>query len=224
LPTMPEEHKTWLDLLEPLIGELQVRLRGLKPREVAYRSGADFVARGDQAPGITLRLWDRPYNVRWPEIEACEGGAESPCRADIASLILFYLVTADGTPKAGRWISFRELPDGLFYHQAFQGYTGRRLAQHFGNDLAAFQQAARAAGGFSLSLGDASFSFRALPRVELAAVYWLGDEDIPANATILFDAAACHYLSTDGLAHLGSQLIGRLIAHSQTEGYERDPH
>jgi len=29
-------------------------------------------------------------------------------------LILHYLLNADGTPLENKWISFRELPDGLF--------------------------------------------------------------------------------------------------------------
>ena len=31
------------------------------------------------------------------------------------------------------------------------------------------------------------------------------------GASILFDAAACHYLTTDGLAVLGSQLVSKLV-------------
>jgi hypothetical protein len=220
---MKEGQKTWLDLLVPLVGELQDKLRNEDPAEVAFRSGADFIRADDGRASVSLHLWGRPYTVDWPAVQVRERDSGQVCRADVSSLILFYLDAADGAPVVGCWVSFRELPDGLFYHQAFQGYTGKRLARHFGNNLAAFQRAARAAGGFGLSLGDASSSFRALPRVELAAVYWLGDEDIPANATILFDASAAHYMSADGLAHLGSQLTGRLIALSPAGGDERNP-
>jgi hypothetical protein len=47
--------------------------------------------------------------------------------------------------------------------------------------------------------------------VRLAAVLWEGDDEIAARAAILFDAAAGHYMPTDGLALLGSGLAGRLI-------------
>ena len=47
-------------------------------------------------------------------------------------MILYYLSYADGTPLADRWIGYRELPDGTFYSQAFQGYSGDRLARHSG--------------------------------------------------------------------------------------------
>ena len=48
-------------------------------------------------------------------------------------------------------------------------------------------------------------------RLPLAAALWPGDEDLPGRAAILFDASASHYLTTDGLALLGSGLASRLL-------------
>jgi hypothetical protein len=50
-----------------------------------------------------------------------------------------------------------------------------------------------------------------LPRLKLAIAMWAGDEDFPAQARVLFEATAPHYLSTDGLAILGGQLIGHML-------------
>ena len=50
-----------------------------------------------------------------------------------------------------------------------------------------------------------------MPRLPLAAALWPGDEDLPGRAAILFDASASHYLTTDGLALLGSGLASRLL-------------
>jgi Domain of unknown function (DUF3786) len=133
---------------------------------------------------------------------------------------LYYLSHADGTPLSDRWISFSELPDGKFYNQAFQGYTGKRLAQVFKDDRQSFERAAANQGGVRLVHGDASFMFTALPRVPLMAAFWQGDEDFPSNSQILFDAAASHYLPTDAYAILGSTLTQRLVSSSirQDEG------
>jgi hypothetical protein len=43
-------------------------------------------------------------------------------------------------------------------------------------------------------------------------VYWLGDEDFPPSARVLFDASAGQHLPTDAFALLGSTLTHRLIA------------
>jgi hypothetical protein len=132
-------------------------------------------------------------------------------------MVLYYFNTCDGTPMAASWIAFSELTDGRFYNQAFQGYTGRELVKAFGNDLEAFERAARNAGGekrFPMAgapLGDAAFAYQALPRVPLLVVYWLGDEDFPPNSQILFDAAVSHHMPTDACAILGSSLTRRLL-------------
>lgn len=71
-------------------------------------------------------------------------------------------------------------------------------------------QAAEQLGGERVEGGDAMFAFWPLPRIVLAAQYWRGDDEFAPRANILFDASASHYLTTDGLAVLGSQLVSRL--------------
>ena len=71
--------------------------------------------------------------------------------------------------------------------------------------------AAETVGGVKIDVGDCGYAFQVLPRVQLAIVYWLGDEEFPPQAQVLFDAAASHYLPVDGLALLGSDLVRRLL-------------
>ena len=127
-------------------------------------------------------------------------------------MLLYYLREADGTPIADRWIGYRELPGGSFYSQAFQGYSGDRLAKEDGEKLEAYDNAARALEGVSLpALPGVAFAFLPLPRIRLATILYPGDEEFPARASVLFDLAASHYMTTDGLALLGAGLVGRLI-------------
>jgi hypothetical protein len=55
------------------------------------------------------------------------------------------------------------------------------------------------------------YAFTVLPRVHLALVYWCGDEEFPSQARVLFEDTSAHYMPTDGLAILGSQLVGRVL-------------
>jgi hypothetical protein len=130
----------------------------------------------------------------------------------VQALLLTYLITADGTAPSGRWIAYRDLPGGMFYAQAFRGYAENRLIRDLGaGGLERFCQAAERLGGKPLDLGNAAYAFEALPRIHLAVVYWLGDEDFPSQASILFEDTACHYMTTDGLAVLGSHLVGKIL-------------
>jgi len=186
---------------------LRQELARSDPRDMAERSGATFDA---ARLTIQLDLWGKPHTLTHPELVARDAaGAE--VSANKQALLLMYLHTADGTPLAHKWLAFRDLPGGMFYVHAFHGYAEMRLAQAFNGDVARFQAAAARLNGRQLTFGDASFEFVALPRALVGAVYWLGDEDLAPSATILFDAACSHYLPTDAVAALGSQLVSRLI-------------
>jgi hypothetical protein len=193
--------------MERQIELLRGRLTGLDIATLALVTG------GRQADDrLILPVFGEPVVIRRPGFEVVNGRTGEPAPVNTQALLLYHLSTTDGAPLTGRWISFRELPDGGFYHQAFQGYTGDRIAGHFRNDLEGVRQAALRLGGQEESSGDAGFRFAALPRVPLLLVYWLGDDEFPPTARILFDASAGHHLPVDACALLGSALTQRLTA------------
>jgi len=104
------------------------------------------------------------------------------------------------------------LPGGAFYANAFQGYSGDRMAKEFGERPEAYAAAAGRLGGAALGeLPGLAYAFQPLPCIRLASVLYPGDEEFPARGAVLFDAAASHYLPTDGLALLGSGVVSRLM-------------
>ena len=98
------------------------------PHEMAAAAGAAV----EDAAGVvtlTVAFLDRSIGLTWPDLELA---ADAPALPDhVLALVLYYLARSDGTPPAGRLISFAELPDGRFYVQAFRGYTGAVLAREF---------------------------------------------------------------------------------------------
>jgi len=192
-------------MLRP-IDELAGRLRALDPAGIARRSGSVFDGRT-----LELRYWQSTVRLLWPELSAVHAEDGKACATFDQAMLLYYLDAADGAPLAGHWIGYRELPDGGFYHQAYQGYSGDRLALAFGDHPQELQRAAEALGGEATdALGTLAYVFKPLPRIRLAAVLWPGDEELRARGAVLFDAASSHYMTTDGLALLGGGLAGRL--------------
>ncbi len=172
-------------------------------------------AGGEWADGaVRVVLFGQPHLVTHPGGEVV-AAPDEPVHVAVRILLLHYLLTADGTPAAGTWSAYRELPDGLFYAASFAQRVEEPLARAFAasvEELDAFRAAARAAGGDALTLGDASFRFVALPRVDVAVVVWAGDDEEPGEARVLFDANAGHNLAAEDLAGLGGQLAHRLVA------------
>ena len=200
-------HKAWEESMLRQIDELRAIVQRDQPTALAHRCGADLLENE-----LCLSYWGQPVGIAWPTLEARFLPDGPTCSIFDISLLLYYLKIADGAPLADRWISFRELPGGAFYNQAFQGYSGDRLAQALGEQVQVFEAAAQNLGGWRLSgLAEYAFAFQPLPRLRLAAVFWPGDEEFPSRATVLFDAASSHYMTTDGMAILGSGLVSRII-------------
>ena len=215
----------WYDRLAPLAAEARGRLRAMAAERIVQRSGCTLDAEGSLR--MTL-LW-HAYAIQVPDFAIRRADTGQTPTAFTQALLLSYLVTADGTPPSGRWIAYRDLPDGMFYAQAFRSYAENRLVRELGTDgpgdegLEAFRRQAARLGGEAIAIGDAGYAFQLLPRARLAAVYWLGDEDFPSRASILFEDTAPHYLSTDGLAVLGSHLVNALVDAPDPRGLGQTP-
>jgi hypothetical protein len=209
----------------PLVARAQTRLAEIRPARLVQRSGCTL------GPDDTYRLtffWEA-YIVRRTDFAVLHADTGQETTSFVQALILTYLDGADGTPPSGQWIAYRELPNGMFYANAFRGYAENRLVRELGTDrghpesgLHAFRRAAKQLDGVAIDIGDAGYAFQVLPRIHLAAVYWQGDLDedqdagiFGAQASILFEDSAIHYMSTDGLAVLGSRLANAIVRAAQ---------
>jgi hypothetical protein len=204
--SQPEQLDKWYQRLTVITARARRRLQGKEPALLAAQSGAKLAAPNT----LKLRFLWQDYVIDasdWVVRPEVAGVDPTPF---VESMLLSYLASANGTPIAGVWISYHDLPEGMFYAQAFHGYAERRLVQRLSLD--AFQRAAEQRDGETLDLGSAGYSWSVLPRVRLAAIYWQGDDEMPSQASLLFDRAAIHYMTTDGLAALGSRVVDALIA------------
>jgi hypothetical protein len=192
---------------------LQRRLESLRhdlaEREtavLAQNSGAELVD-----GGLVLAVWGTAVFVTTPDFIAHDPETNKVLDSMTQALIAYYLYTTDGMPTSGEWIAFTELPNGRFYTQAFQGYTGRELAECFGNDVVWFRETAVSLNGQAVPFADTAFKFQVFPHVPLLVAAWQGDEDFPPSYKILFDAHTSYHLPTDACAIIGSMLTGRLL-------------
>jgi hypothetical protein len=208
-----------MDIAELTQTSLQRRLDSLRQdlakketAVLAQNCGAELVD-----DGVVLTVWGTAVLVTMPDFIACNMDTNEILDSMTQALIAYYMYTTDGTASAGEWIAFTELPDGRFYTQAFQGYTGHELAQHFGNDIERFRETAVILNGQAVPFADTTFRFQVFPQVPLLVAAWQGDEDFPPSYKILFDANTSHHLPTDACAIIGSMMTGRLLREGQKQ-------
>ena len=194
-----------LELCSPLRGKLQQR----DPRDLARNAAMGITANPDGSLTMFGEQLLETFSIKIPAYTVFDSKGQ-PARLHSEMLWLHYLDRADGSPLSGRWVNLSEI-GGLFYQQAFQGYCGDELAAAWGSDIEGLRQSCLASGGWPLNgLADLAFEWRILPRLPLCLCYRLPTENKPAWATILFDAAASHYVAADVAAIVGKELADRL--------------
>ncbi|MBK7917005.1 MAG: DUF3786 domain-containing protein [Chloroflexi bacterium] len=183
-------------------------------RDLAQRDTAVLAAHSGAVltdSGLALAVWGTAVHISLPNFIARSPTTGQALDPMTQALLAYYLHTTDGVPAAGQWIAFTELANGRFYTQAFQSYTGHKLAQVFGNDVGWFEETAVALGGTAVAFAGVAFQFQALPRVPLLVACWPGDDDFPPSYKVLFDGRVNHHLPTDACAIIGSMMTGRLL-------------
>jgi len=209
-PTYSPEKNT--QQLANRIEELRNALKQTDPVLLASTTGMTYKVDEGGRGEFHTALFDRQVVISYPEFEVCDLPARRVVNIAQQALILYYCQTTNGSPTGEDWISFTELPNGRYYTQAFQGYSGDELGRIIADDREGFCSTALKVGGIQQAFGDIAFAFLLLPLVSLMVVYWQGDEDFPSRYQVLFSSNVSHHLPTDACAIAGSMLTRRLIS------------
>ncbi len=175
----------------------EAAVRALAPADIAARAGLlwvpDSVDRGDSGPDAAsptgrfeVPAFGATARLSWPDLSF-----ESPSPLLMTFpwrlIALHHLVMAGGAEPGEDWVSYRELPDGLFYANTITREVEEPLARLFGNDPAAFLAAGVPLGGTPLRLADVALVFHPLPRVPVVFALWGEDEEFPAKVKVLYE-------------------------------------
>ncbi len=131
-------------------------------------------------------------------------------------LVLHYLAGAREAAPAGRWTSYRQLPGGTAYYNAFKKRTIDEVAALFSRRPELIHRAMGALGGKRLAFGDASIQLDVFPKLPVAVILWKGDEEVRGAANVLFDETAPLHLPVEDLAEVGSNVLSQLFKAYRT--------
>ena len=194
-------------------------IRGLDLEERAGKAGALY-QKGKDGDEVIVHFFSEPYHIRFPQVEFY-----CPSKTAISlvarTILLHYLIAADGSTVSGAWVGYKDIPGGLLYASVFTRRVTEPLVKKFGRSAKSFMDVGTALGGKPGGVGDASLVFEVLPRISMQYVLWEGDDEFPPNAQLLFDASVGHYLSLEDIVVLG-QMTTRRMLHSSGKLQEVD--
>ena len=184
---------------------------------LAKLSGADIELKNG-AIQLRLLFLGKPFVIRVDEeVDVQMEGSDNDVSLPAKILICHYLLNASSEADSGELITFREIPDGHFYFDAFQRRARDPFLSTFGQKSGLFHGCAQALGGKPVETGDASMIFQVLPRVAVQLVLWEGDEEFPPEASILFDSSIARRLPVEDIAVLSGMLVYSLMGIAQSQ-------
>lgn len=156
--------------------------------------------------GVTLWGIDYRIDCRQRQI-ACAGPVIHPY---FTVFIVSYLLLDRDIRPTGEWISEKDFPGGATFFRGPHLLPTAAIGECHGNDLDSFAARCRDLGGTELAMADRAFSLAIAPEIPVAALYWRGDDDFPAEAKILYDRSLLGALALDVVYSLGVTICHRL--------------
>lgn len=140
----------------------------------------------------SISLFQDQYEIRLAEREVLLSPFCLPASEDVSVLILRYLIGSSkkGYNSLGEWISIKETTGGKLFCSNFTRRAIRPLLERFGQDperLVRILQEDFA--GRRVEGADVAVEVESFPGVYLRILFWKSDQDLPADATMLFDRA-----------------------------------
>ncbi len=164
------------------------------PADICRRAQCDYDAAKE---AYTLHVWGDEYVVSLRERKVERFGDGSPPHDYFYVFIINYLQMSQTIDLVGEWISEKDIPGGTTFFRGPHEIPTGLISRSFGNDLDRFKKRCTGMGGTPLDMADAAYRFILTPDITLAVLYWIGDEDFPAEAKILYDKSLGGFLALD---------------------------
>ena len=170
-------------------------LAGCAPAEVCLRAQCRY---DQEKQRYCLNYWGDDYRLDCRNKSFAAPAL--PAGSSLGYLPVFiinYLMQIKGVPLTGEWISEKDLPGGVTFFRGPHEIPTSLISLRFGNDLEEFSRVCRLLEGKPAAMADAAYVFYPLAHLSVAVLYWLGDEEFPAEAKVLFDKSISGNLALD---------------------------
>jgi len=129
-------------------------------------------------------------------------------------LLKYLLMCPEQVPVEKDWVNFRDLKSSGYTQQASLGdYAIRSIARYYSGNKSRLEKAVEALNGIRPETDypyDVAALFAVLPRIPILFLYNDADAHAPAQAFVLFERRAEHFLDAECLAMVGSALFEHL--------------
>ena len=174
------------------------------PAEMALRCALPW---NEDTRTLELSFMGGTYTVSHPEFTIT---GPTPLSNPERILFLRYLLDGAYALPSGEYLTYREFPWGEVYLQQFTGRCIKRFAFSYGFKPDLLRQAMERLGAKSISQSDVGYEVELMRGLTIRYLLWLGDDEFPPNAQILFSDNFRSAFTAEDMANIGDIVITRL--------------
>lgn len=188
-------------------------LRTMDPADVCRRSLAvyDVEKRAYRLRVLNDDLLVYPQQMRVERTSMPTTPRDAPPGFNAVLVSVHYLISAMEIPIANEYITETQMTDGSFFFKGPHALPSWKVERKYGVDANAFLEKGVLLSGKPISFGDAALEFLVLPRIRIAYVLWVADDEFPARAQILFDASADKHFALDVVWAMCNLVTNKLL-------------
>ena len=154
--------------------------------------------------GIDYRIFPHAFSIE------CHRGKSNRPHRFFDLFLIQYLTGAQCVETTGEWISEKDFPGGPTFFRGPHSIPTDVISKNFKNDIDAFKVRCAQLHGRPVEMADAAYIFEITARIPVAVLYWIGDNDFPAEAKLLYDSTITRHLTADIVFALAVGICDRL--------------
>ncbi|WP_027365905.1 DUF3786 domain-containing protein [Desulfotruncus alcoholivorax] len=192
---------TYEQQLEKFLEQLKRKIPAIDFSLSAERLGATL-----SGNKLTIKCLSKNYTVDH------EGNIASDCHINVwvAIPLLNYIISSAGSNVSGKWVSFRELKNGMKFNPLYEQRFEKPLKQIIDNHIDLFEYILYVFGGKPKDtsfIADISFILHPLPKVPILICYSKLENNFESKLNVFYDTTAEDNLSIESIYLLGVGLV-----------------
>ena len=182
------------------------RFKTADPLEIAARCALPY---NEESHTFAFPLLGDTYMISHPGFEIT--GERTPTNAE-RILFLRHMLDGSNAVSGGQFLTYREFPWGEVYNTQFTGRCIVRYAMSYGFKSHLLPPIMEKLPARAIDASDVGYEITLMPGLTIRFLLWLGDEEFPPNAQILFSDNFRYAFSTEDMANIGDIILGRMKA------------
>lgn len=186
---------------------LEYYLEKFREKEIGAMAARCGLPLDEKSATVTMELLGEKHTVSHPDFTIV---GPSPLSNAERILLLRYLVDGQYVMPSGQYLTYREFPWGEVYLQQFTGRCIKRFAFSYGGNPDLLCRIMERLPAKRLERSDCGWEVELMPSLGVQLLLWLGDDEFPPNAQILFSDNFRYAFTAEDLANAGDILLNRM--------------